>query len=197
MTGAFAHLLNAEARPAPTRLLIVGPDTGTGGIPESAVNWWQNEGHFNVNTVRIGSDADFANALLDNGKYDQLVYLGHGVPGALATAAAKGGNIVADGPSIWAGTKASQLNFKNLTVRILTSPKIVLCSCNSDAGYNGRGGSVAQSFANSARVSVLGTGAGISFLGNGEPVIRGIYIFGNMIDRKISGSGGWKISNPK
>ncbi len=89
------------------------------------------------------------------------------------------------------------LNFSNLTRSSIGSPKLILCSCNSTVWNVRHGGSIAGSFARATGVGVLGAGAGVSFLKNGEPVIRNIYAFGNFTDSEVlSGAGGWKVVNP-
>ena len=193
-TAGFQHLLNAEMWSAPKRLLIVGPDWE--GL-ERTVKFWQNEGFFDVTTVNVKSDIEFANALINNGKYDELVYLGHGVPGALATASGRGGNIITDGKTTWIGTKASSLDFSNLRKDPMKSPQIILCTCNSAVSHKTAGKSIASSFANASGVKVIGSGAGVGFHADGRPFIRNVHILSNILNEDVWGSGGWQTISPK
>lgn len=201
-TAAFQHLLNSELRPAPKRLLIVGVNNKN-PIPEQAISYWQGqeEGFFSTTTVYARNDKDFANALISNGTYDQLVYLGHGNPGSLAVYEGAGGNIISDSSGIWKGTEVNKLETKNLNVRVFTNYRqIVLCSCDSAVTNNEYGNSIAKAFASHFKVTVAAAGAGVGFdVTSGGPYIRNWRIaigWALNFSSDISGGGGWKEVSP-
>ncbi len=155
------------------------------------------------------SDDEFL-ALKEN-KYNQLVYVGHGGPGALFISDVLADNIVT-GKSQWGGVNISKLDTSGFLGRPFADFGVRLISCCSAVSQEGQG-SVALEFSKHFKTLVEGSGGPVVFHGgsgglpllgsgkNGEPTVRSIHTVlggGSGLTNNIKYMGGWTtFSNGK